>query len=358
MNFLSKINPFKVDEAEIIRNKRNNVIYVANFPKGEGKYITIADSVDYDIDIKISPKIQLRITYITEKNKITGVEIAKVETSGKLYKINFSTLEFERILQLLKVFTDLDLKLITNRSLLLDQSIIDKPQELERFLKLIAIDPQGQEKMLEIINNFKFIQKGDINDIAQKKKSISLFKNILNNKTAFNDFKSKLGVKKDEEVWQKFFSQFMWILGSDYIEILDERVIDPENIVDYLMKSYDGYVDIIELKLPTAPFWTDNFVPRSELTSSIMQCMRYLLEIERRINDNKFIENVNNTPIAKPRITLIYGRSYNWQRGAKEAYRILNSGFQNLTILTYDHVLQRAERIVGILNNLNKKIDN
>jgi hypothetical protein len=33
---------------------------------------------------------------------------------------------------------------------------------------------------------------------------------------------------------------------------------------------------------------------------------------------------------------------------AFEAYRILNASFHNLTVLTYDHVLARAQRISGI----------
>ena len=31
-----------------------------------------------------------------------------------------------------------------------------------------------------------------------------------------------------------------------------------------------------------------------------------------------------------------------------ESYRILNSSYHNLTILTYDHVLQRARKICGL----------
>lgn len=39
----------------------------------------------------------------------------------------------------------------------------------------------------------------------------------------------------------------------------------------------------------------------------------------------------------------------------KEAYRILNTAYHNLTILTYDHVLDRAKRILG--NGTNGTLD-
>ena len=34
-----------------------------------------------------------------------------------------------------------------------------------------------------------------------------------------------------------------------------------------------------------------------------------------------------------------------------EAYRIFNASFHNLTVLTYDHVLARAQRIAGMEMN-------
>ena len=45
---------------------------------------------------------------------------------------------------------------------------------------------------------------------------------------------------------------------------------------------------------------------------------------------------------------MIFGRSNDWNDEQKEAYRILNSSYHNLAIMTYDHVLRRAKRILGI----------
>ncbi len=90
---------FKTSEADIIQNKKDGVIYVADFPGETGKYISIAEAGIYaDLDAKISSRIHLRVTYLTNNEKINGVEIAKV-TGSKIEKIHFSTLDFERILQ-------------------------------------------------------------------------------------------------------------------------------------------------------------------------------------------------------------------------------------------------------------------
>ena len=339
---------FKTSEADIIHNKKAGVIYTADFPSGTGKYISIAEAgVTADLDVKISSRIHLRVTYLTNSEKINGVEIAKV-SGDKIEKIHFSTLDFERILQLLSLFSELDLKSVVNKSVIFDESIIGDSVEVSRFLTLIASDPEGKEKLGEVAKNYGLIKVGDIDNVVQKKEAVSLFEKILNNQDDFNKYKTELGVGKDEEVWQRFFSQNSWILGSDFVEILDERRLDVGNITDYLLKSFDGFVDIIELKLPTAPFWTAEYIPKSELTAATMQCSRYILQTERKINDLEFNKKIHNTPIVKPRITLIYGRSQGWAEEQREAYRVLNSSYSTLNIISYDHLLERAKRLIGI----------
>jgi len=341
-------NIFKTSETDIIQNKKNGVIYVADFPGSTGKYVSIAEAgVSGDLDVKISSRIHLRVTYLTNNEKINGVEIAKVD-EGKIEKIHFSTLDFERILQLLSLFSELDLKAVTNKAVVFDKSIIGDSKEVSRFLTLIASDPEGKQKLGEVAKNYGLIKVGDIDNVVQKKEAVRLFEKILSNQDDFNAYKKELEVGKDEEVWQKFFSQNSWILGSDFVEILDERRLDVENITDYLLKSFDGFVDIIELKLPTASFWTAEYIPKSELTAATMQCSRYILQTERKINDLEFNKKIQNTPIVKPRITLIYGRSQSWGDAEKEAYRVLNSSYSTLNIITYDHLLERAKRLIGI----------
>jgi hypothetical protein len=154
---------------------------------------------------------------------------------------------------------------------------------------------------------------------------VNLFESILNSSGEFEKLKTEYAVGKNEEVWQRFFSLNPWILGSDIVDILSERRLDIEYITDYLIRSYDGFVDIIELKLPTALFWTKEILPSAELTSAIMQCHRYILETERNINSLAFNKKIENVPIAKPQITLIYGRSHDWTEEHREMYRVLNS---------------------------------
>lgn len=158
-----------------------------------------------------------------------------------------------------------------------------------------------------------------------------------------------------EQKWQEWFKKNDWVLGSEFVRILDEREIDTANITDYLMQAYDGFLDIIEIKRPEGDlkFWADrqdhgNYVPSSDLTKAITQATKYIYEVEREANSVKFLEKVGNIKTIKPRCILIFGRSADWNNDQREAYRILNSSYHNLTIMTYDHVLSRAKRILGI----------
>ena len=171
---------------------------------------------------------------------------------------------------------------------------------------------------------------------------------------AAKEFESMLSKDLDEHAWQKWFKRNDWVLGSEFVRVLDERAIDTANITDYLMQAYDGFLDVVEIKRPDgrAQFWANNkghrnYVQSPHLTEAITQSITYISELEREANSVKFLERVGIKAI-KPRCTLIFGRSEGWDDDQREAYRILNSSFKELSILTYDHVLDRAKRIAGM----------
>jgi len=180
----------------------------------------------------------------------------------------------------------------------------------------------------------------------------------LQNQTRINavqKFETMLGQNLVEQKWQEWFKRNDWILGSEFVRILDEREIDTANITDYLMQAYDGFLDIVEIKRPgnSLHFWADgqdhgNYIPSSDLTKAVTQAIKYVYEVEREANSIKFLERVGNVKTIKPRCILIFGRSNDWNNEQKEAYRILNSSYHSLMIMTYDHVLKRAKRILGI----------
>lgn len=172
---------------------------------------------------------------------------------------------------------------------------------------------------------------------------------------AVREYRAMLDQDLVEQRWQQWFQENSWVLGSEFVRILDERRIDTKNISDFLMEAYDGFLDVVEIKRPGGgmQFWAatldhGNSVPSTELIKAITQASRYIHEIELEANSLKFLENVSGVKTVKPRCVLLFGRSNNWTDEQAEAYRILNASFHNLTVLTYDHVLTRAERIIDM----------
>lgn len=172
---------------------------------------------------------------------------------------------------------------------------------------------------------------------------------------AVREFSEMLDQDLAELSWQRWFQDNSWVLGSQFVRILDDRRIDTGNIADFLMEAYDGFLDIVEIKRPgrDLEFWSQkldrgNYVQSSELTKAITQAAHYIYKVELEANSIKFLSQVGGVRTVKPRCVLVFGRSKGWNNGQLEAYRILNSSFHNLTVLTYDHVLQRAKRIVGL----------
>ena len=158
-----------------------------------------------------------------------------------------------------------------------------------------------------------------------------------------------------ESRWQKWFEENEWVLGTEFVRILDERPIDVGHIADYLTQAYDGFLDLIEIKRPAGElkFWATaldhgNYVPHNDLVRAITQANRYILEVEREANSVKFLERVEGVKAIKPRCVLIFGRSDDWNAAQREAYRMLNASYHSLTILTFDHVCDRAKRILAL----------
>lgn len=170
---------------------------------------------------------------------------------------------------------------------------------------------------------------------------------------SLKEFEEALKEDYAEKYWQDWFSTNKWILGSDFAQIIDERRIDADNIADYIMKAFDGFVDLVEIKKPNGiPFWAtakdhNNYIPSADLVKAITQCLNYLHAIEQEANSVKFTRKIGGKVI-KPRCTLVIGRSNEWGEDQMEAYRILNASYNQLSILTYDQLLMRAQNVLGV----------
>ena len=358
----------EITASEIEGSRISGEIRVSDFKGKNGKYVTIiTDRTEENTDhvIKISPKIELRLTYIIKKDEITAIKIKKYISTKSDNKLNqelsLSSVDCEKLIQILKTCSGLDFKSIANGELILEKNIIDTPSEVMSLLKTIESNPGGKEQITEFINSYSQLTPGDISFLAKKKQTIKFFERLLDDQDLFNRVKKEREINQDELVWKRFFEANSWIFGLGVVKVLNNARIDESNIADILIKNIEGYVDIVELKLPNTELWRPkkdkpiSQIPQmtNALADSIMQCMRYVDELSKRSNDHKKIEELG-CEIVKPRITLVIGRSKNWNSAKGKALRLLNSSFHNIVVITYDMVLDRARRIVSALD---KKIE-
>lgn len=221
---------------------------------------------------------------------------------------------------------------------------LDNPYDAsvaEQVRKLLSVD--DRQRMLDFLINNDVIPRDLEIGLAHAKRS-----------RAIDEFNTMLELDVAEQDWQVWFELNSWVLGTDFVRLLDERSIDTANISDFLIQIYDGFLDIVEIKRPEGglKFWQSsldhgNYVPHSDLIKAITQASIYIYEVEREADSCKFFKRVGGVRTIKPRCTLIYGRSEDWNAEQQEAFRILNSSYHNLSIMTFDHVLERARRILG-----------
>lgn len=158
--------------------------------------------------------------------------------------------------------------------------------------------------------------------------------------------------------WQKWIYKNNWLFGINYKKPIEKTKINIAGIMpDYLFPTLDGFVDILEIKLP------DNAVINqdkshsgswkwsSETNEAIGQVVNYLGEIDRlRLEIEKNVTTVYQCEISllKPRAYILVGDSSNWDSGKKEGLRKMNHALHGIEVLTYKDLLDRGNQALNI----------
>jgi hypothetical protein len=169
---------------------------------------------------------------------------------------------------------------------------------------------------------------------------------------SLNWLSSTIEQDADETVFQKWFEENTWIFGKNYVQRVPKRTIGLESRADLIYISVDGFADLVELKksvllkpilLPDSSHKT--FYPSAELSRALAQAMHYLQVIE----DHRLqLVQLVKIPVLRPTITIVIGRSNDWDEPMRKQLRILNSTLLNIKVLTYDHLLAMGNNILQL----------
>ena len=116
---------------------------------------------------------------------------------------------------------------------------------------------------------------------------------------AVAEFSANIDKDQGENYWQDFLQKNWWMFGAAYLRPIGERRVNIRSQLDYSMVAEDGFLDIVEIKTPKAPFWKRKGsgdlslyrgypVPDGELQGAITQACNYIHEAELQSGNRLF----------------------------------------------------------------------
>lgn len=242
---------------------------------------------------------------------------------------------------------------------------IDK--KFEDSIKKLSPKRKNQKIILEeasiIINRLqtkKNLLKADIDELEkiQKESNIFVFKQKI--EELWERLKKKYPETKGKNSWQSWIYKNSWMFGVTYQKPIEKQKINISgSMPDYLFPTVDGFLDILEIKLPSHDVVVkDNshvgtFRWSGDANKAIGQVVTYLSDIELyQLHLKQQIKNKYNLDLSviKPRAFILISNSDNWDFTKKESLRKLNFSLHGIEVLTYSDLLQRANEIVEIYN--------
>jgi len=161
--------------------------------------------------------------------------------------------------------------------------------------------------------------------------------------------------------WQKWIYEHNWLFGVNYHEPIEKTKINLVGVMpDYLFPTLDGFIDMLEIKLPDDDVLIeDKTHPGSwkwsaETNKAIGQVVNYLGEIDRlRFEIEKNVLNIYGFEVCllKPRAFILIGDHTNWTKPKKEGLRKMSHALHGIEVVTYKDLLDRGRQLIQIMPN-------
>ncbi len=256
------------------------------------------------------------------KGKISSAELKKVEN------------EFGNVIKQLSEKTK-------NKKLIL--------QETTKFIETLKDEKYALKKDIEILKELK--EKSNIYFYQSK---LSELQDRLTGDTKYKETSGK-------NSWQSWIYSNHWIFGVNYRKPIGKEKVGFNQIPDYLFPTVDGFIDILEIKLPNKNVIVEDadhagsYRWSGDTNEAIGQVVNYLSELElHQLEIREKLERTyckeNNIEIfsIKPRAFIVIGTKEDWGEYQKEAFRKLNYCLHGIEVLTYSDLQQRGQNIVQL----------
>lgn len=386
--------PSDFDEASAIGNFRTDTIYSAEFKNGAGRFFNIVTEENGDTSVEYSPpypsrnRIKLTVTFIRANGDVKEVTLKKFKeyqtkgvtrweeqyvTPGE--PMTFTHFSFEKLLQFLKIMTELDLANINERRIPLRE---DKSDEIDsqtaKTVKTLLRREGGQDIIAELLRNGS-VTSHDIVNIGYRKQQLETFGRLLNEAGAIASYRSANMLKSEqpEKAWQHFLASNEWIFGFglDYrfLGILQEEArLGSADVAgkgnpsgDFLLGAREFTV-LVELKTPETPLFkrslnrSGSWQLSSELVSAVSQILEQKAQWQVRAEGGNLYDR-DGQPIsqktADPKAILIIGCERAFASDSPKereiklrTFELFRRDSRNVEILTFDELYERATFVV------------
>ncbi len=239
-----------------------------------------------------------------------------------------------------------------------DKNFLQVLQNLSKKTKNKKILLQQTTQTVRELRGQKRILKSETEQLEelQKNSNVTLFQSRIKELEERLKSTKRYAETRGKNSWQNWIYKNNWLLGIQYQRPIEKQRINLSgSMPDYLFLTIDGFLDILEIKLPTNNVVIeDDSRPGcyrwcGETNRDIGQVVNYLNEIERmQLELSRAIKGEYgwDVLVIKPRAFVVVGTKEGWNERRKEALRKLNYSLHGIQILTYTDLIQRGQEIV------------
>jgi hypothetical protein len=181
------------------------------------------------------------------------------------------------------------------------------------------------------------------------------------------DLAKRIHGDRSESTWQDYLKTNILLIQQGYIELITKANIGVmvSSFPDFLLVTYDGYLDILEIKTPFTSLLQhdkahNNYYWTADVSKAIAQVENYLQAV------SELGDKVRNTAkdkygidlrVIKPRGIIFAGNSSQFanDKAIQDDFRLLNQGLKNITVVPYDELLTRLQNYITVLTGLRSK---
>jgi Domain of unknown function (DUF4263) len=207
-------------------------------------------------------------------------------------------------------------------------------------------------------------------DIIRKKANTKKRKSRFNLKAMrrlAREMKKQMATDKSEAFWRKFLRENILYIQRGYLELIPKADLGISGVScpNFLLVTYDGYLDILEIKTPFTTLLSydeerKTHVWNTEIAEAVARLENYLQsisalgdQIRQKVKNGYGIE----LPVIKPRGIICAGTSAQLKgdRLAQADFLLLNQASQNVSVVTYDELLTRLRNHLAVLSGRKEK---